>query len=85
MASGRTAGTTATDEVVPTATGFNCGIVRFSRARKGDALSIAWVAEEGDEPVLIAAYDATRIGRDMVGYIIALRYGVPDETVEMAL
>lgn len=64
---------------------YNAGYVRFTKARKGDALSIVWCAEPGDEPVLIVGYDSTRIGREMVDYIVDSRYGVPAEVEEMAL
>lgn len=64
---------------------FNAGYLRFTKRRKGNALSIVWCAEPGGEPVLFVGYDSTRIGRELVDYIVAARFGVPAEVQEMAL
>ena len=64
---------------------FSAAIIAASKMTSGEALRIAWVAEPGDEAVLLVAHDPARITRDVVDYLIAHRYGVPAEIVEADL
>lgn len=58
-------------------------LVMIACVATDDDVYSAWVAEAGDKPILVGAYDPARIPRSVAEFIIARRHGVPKETIEV--
>jgi hypothetical protein len=81
----KTSATTAQLSAQPATSPFNAAYCRFTKRTKGDAISFAWVAEKGDEPILFVGYDSTRVPRSIIDVIVARNYGTPAEIAEVTL